>query len=88
MTIPPIWGHDPLLRWLRAIAVLALLAILAIRLADPTRVDNVEITLVLVGAILVALGYPLVMRLPAVMGTKDVELRLAGKAAEVEEEKP
>ena len=64
-------GLDPLQRILRAVAVIAFLAMLAVVVADPEKSDNGELLFLLFGSILIALGYPYVMRLPEVFTNKD-----------------
>lgn len=78
MSIPS-WGHDPLLRWLRALAVVAFLGMLVVVILDPDKADNAELLVLLFGSILIALGYPVVMNLPHLLGPKEVEDRLNGK---------
>ena len=67
----PSWGTDPLLRWLRAIAVLAFLGMLAVVVFDDDKVHNSELLVLLFGSILIALGYPVVMSLPSIFGNKN-----------------
>lgn len=67
----PTWGSDPLLRWLRAIAVLAFLGMLAVVVFDTDRAQNGELLVLLFGSILIALGYPVVMSLPSIFGSRN-----------------
>lgn len=66
------WGGlDPLLRALRAVAILAMLGLLiAVVLSvvfDGTRSVDPTLAAMLIGAILLALGYPFALRLPGVV---------------------
>lgn len=66
------WGGlDPLLRALRAVAILALLGLLAALIIsvvlDSTRDVDPTLAAMLLGAILLALGYPFALRLPGVV---------------------
>ena len=61
-------GGDPLLRALRAIAVIALLALLFLVVTDPEKANNPELLALLFGSILIALGYPVLMGLPSIIG--------------------
>ena len=71
MTTPGGWqGIDPLLRALRSLAIIAFLGMLAIVVADPDRTGNTELLFLLFGSILVALGYPVVMKLPSIFTPK------------------
>lgn len=66
------WGGlDPLLRALRAVAILAMLGLLAALVIsvvlDATRDVDPTLAAMLIGAILLALGYPFALRLPGVV---------------------
>lgn len=66
------WGGlDPLLRALRAVAILALLGLLSALILsvvfDATRNVDPTVAAMLLGAILFALGYPFALRLPGVV---------------------
>lgn len=64
------WGGlDPVQRVLRAVAILAFLALLALVVIDPTRRDA-TLDALLLGAILLALGYPVALKLPG-LAAKD-----------------
>ena len=66
------WANlDPLVRALRAIAVVSFIGMLWVTVADPDRANNGQLLVLLFGSILVALGYPIVMRLPASFGRKE-----------------
>lgn len=56
-------GIDPLLRALRVIAIVSFLVLLAIITIDPERQDA-SLEFLLVGSILIALGYNAVVRMP------------------------
>lgn len=64
---PPWTPSDPLLRRLRAVAVIAFLGFLGIIVADPGRRDP-TLSLLLVGSILLALGFPVALRIPGWIG--------------------
>lgn len=53
----PPWGRDSLLRWLRALSVLAFLALVVVVVLDPTRGNDLTLVALLSGATLLQLGY-------------------------------
>jgi high-affinity Fe2+/Pb2+ permease len=53
-----LWGGpDPLVRWLRLISVVAFLVLIVVLVLDPTRSGDLPLQALLVGAILLQLGY-------------------------------
>lgn len=54
-------GKDPLLRVLRAISILAFLVLIAVVVLDPGRTDATTLAPILAGAILLQLGYAVVV---------------------------
>lgn len=53
-----LWGgRDPLLRWLRVLAVVAFLGLVVIVVLDPVRGDDLPLVALLSGAVLLQLGY-------------------------------
>ena len=55
------WGSDPLLRWLRVISIVAFLTLIVIVVLDPARASDLPLVGLLVGAILLQLGYEVVL---------------------------
>jgi hypothetical protein len=54
-------GRDPLLRWLRVISILAFLAILVVVVLDPARAADTPLVALLSGAVLLQLGFEVVV---------------------------
>jgi hypothetical protein len=53
-----LWGgRDPLVRWLRVVAVVAFLALLGVIVLDPIRGNDLPLVALLSGAVLLQLGY-------------------------------
>ena len=69
MTGPDIWTTDPLLRAMRFISFFAFLALLSLVIIDPTRADNATRAM-LIGAILLQLGFEVVVKLPEVIARR------------------
>lgn len=68
------WGGlDPVLRVLRAVAVLAFLGLLADVVLDGQRQPDLTLAFLLVGATLFGLGYDVALRIPGFLERKPVE---------------
>ena len=57
----PWGGPDKLLRWLRAISVMAFLTLVCVIVLDPARGSDLTLIALLSGAVLLQLGYEVVI---------------------------
>lgn len=64
-------GTDPLLRILRTISLIAFLGFLCVLVVDPGRNDNFPLLALLVGAVLIQLGYDVILRIPGFIDRRD-----------------
>lgn len=60
-------GADPLVRVLRSISILALLGLLSLVVADRSRQNDWPLVALLVGAVVLQLGYDVALRIPGIL---------------------
>jgi hypothetical protein len=57
-----LWGgRDPLVRWLRVVSIVAFLGLVVIVVLDPVRGSDLPLVALLSGAVLLQLGYEVVI---------------------------
>lgn len=74
MAPPDQWTQDPLNRALRVLSVVAFLGLIIVVVVDPDRSNNLALQSLLVGAILLQLGYDVALRLPDIISKRNSQV--------------